>query len=128
MTSSIIFSTLAIVGPGLTTVGAGLLAYDVLRGPLRHLRGKKHADRLGHEELLRDRSRRRVESSAKPSSTGEREVAIAKIDAKFETVVERVNDRFDAVTEREFDRAFRLGVSGVALVALGGVCQTVAAI
>lgn len=128
MTRSFIFSALAIAGPALTTLGAGLLAYDVLRGPLRHVRRKGHADRLRIEERGRDRSLRDVAARARLASTEEHELALAGVDATFNTVMDQTNDRFDEAAEHEYRRAFLLGVAGLALVGLGGMCQTAAAV
>lgn len=123
-----LYHVLALTGPGLTAVGAGLLAYDVMRGPLRLNFRKKHAERLDAEAAIRDESVRPFASARGGYSTEEREVAVAGIRRRFEHVVGQVKDRFDETARREYDRAFYMGVAGLALVGLGAIFQTTAAL
>jgi hypothetical protein len=119
---------LAVIGPALTTFGAGLLAYDVLRGPRRLARRHKHAGRLKAEAQGRDASAREFETTSAGLSTREHEIGVAEIDANFDSVIDRVQLRFERAATREGERAFYIGVSGLVLVGCGGLCQTVAAL
>jgi hypothetical protein len=123
-----LYHAFAVTGPGFTTLGAGLLAYDVMRGPLRLTHRKEHAGRLEAESVIRDDSARPFATGKSGYSTEEREVAVAGIHRRFEHAVGQVKDRFDLAAKREYDRAFYLGVAGLALVGLGGVCETTAAV
>ncbi|HEU4988971.1 MAG TPA: hypothetical protein VFT41_04245 [Gemmatimonadaceae bacterium] len=122
-----LYHVLAVTGPGLTALGAGLLAYDVMRGPLRLDFRRQHAGRLDAEAAIRDESARPFASARGGYSTEEREVAVAGIHRRFEHAVGQVKDRFDEAAKREYDRAFYLGVAGLVLVGLGGICETTAA-
>ena len=122
------FHVLSVAGPALTTLGAGLLAYDVMRGPLLLSFRRKHAGRLDAEAAIRDESARPFASAKGGYSTEEREVAVAGINRAFDHVVGQVKDRFDEAAKREYDRAFYLGIAGLVLVGLGGICETSAAV
>ncbi len=122
-----LYNIFAVTGPALTTFGAGLLAYDVMRGPMRLIRRQQHAGRLEAAATTRDESMHRFEMPESGYSTQEQAV-VAKIDARFDSVVDRLKGRFESAVTQEYDRAFYLGVAGLVLVGVGGICETAAAL
>ena len=126
--TTLLYHVFSVAGPGLTTLGAGLLAFDVMRGPLRLKHRQKHAGHLEAETVMRDDSVRPFAATKSGYSTEEREVAVAEINDRFDRAVERVKGLFDRAVTRETDRAFFLGILGVGLVGLGGVFETAAAV
>jgi hypothetical protein len=122
------YHVLSVTGPVLTALGAALLAYDVMRGPLRLSFRREHAGRLDAEAAIRDEATRPFASARDGYSTDEREVVLAGINRKFEGVVRCAKDTFNAAATLEYDRAFYLGVAGLVLVGLGSVCETTAAV
>jgi hypothetical protein len=119
---------LSILGPSLTTMGAGLLAYDVLRTPVRLTRQLQSASRLEAAERGKLEKVKKLGDDDSSFATGEHEAGLAQIDASFVAVVGRVKTAYADATEREGERAFRLAIWGLLLVAGGGIAETVAAI
>lgn len=120
--------TLSILGPALTTGGAGLLAFDVLRGPARLLRALRHTRLLDAADQRRDGTAQSLVETRDERSSGQQTAQLAKVEVVHATTVhraERTNARADA---HERARAFQLGILGLLLVALGGLAQTVAAV
>ncbi len=120
-------TALAVLGPALTTFGAGLLAYDVLRAPVRLTRRRTHARSLSVAEQRRADSVESLSNEEDDLATGEHEVELAGIHANFARTVDRVQGAYDDADTKERDRAFQLAIAGLALVVLGGVAETIAA-
>ena len=121
-------SALSILGPGLTTSGAALLAYDVFRLPARLERLRKHTARLAAAEERHDEKKSSLAEAKQVIGTGEHDAKLAAIDAKLASTVDRVESAHTAYTTLESVRTFRLGVAGLLLVVVGGVAETLAAL
>ena len=119
---------LSILGPALTTGGAGLLAYDVLRAPVRLTRQLQRNAKLKAAEVRKQEKVRVLGDDDSSFATGEHDAGMAKIDASHVAVIGRVKTAYADAATREGDRAFRLAIWGLLLVALGGIAETVAAI
>lgn len=119
---------LAIGGPALTTCGAALLTYDVLRGPARFLLEAEHVERLDVAEHDRKDAIQTLKSTVADGTAGMQKVEVAATVAHHTAVVRaEVSSHADAgAVDRA--RAFRLGIAGLVLVGLGGVAETVAAL
>jgi hypothetical protein len=126
-TATAAYHLLSVAGPGLTALGAGLLAFDVMRGPFRLNHRQQHAERLETAAALRDDSARPFATAVDGRSTEERKIAVARINDRFDRAIGRVKRVFDRAVTLESDRAFYLGVLGLVLVGLGGICETTAA-
>ncbi len=121
-------TVLSVLGPLLTTSGAALLAYDVLRGPARMLRAQRHAERLeAAEQRHEDVSLSLAESSDERSARAQT-VEIAAIDARLASATDRAETANAHAKMQEGTRAYRLAIGGLLLVAAGGVAQAIAAI
>ena len=119
---------LAITGPSLTTVGAGLLAFDVLRGPLRASRKQDRTDQLAEAKVERDETAHDL-AVAKPAlPTGEHKAGVAANESQFARAVGTVHRDYAAQVVREGAKTFRLAIWGLVLVILGGVAEIIAAI
>jgi len=119
---------LAIVGPFLTTAGAGLLAFDVLQGPMRLSRRQDRTDLLveakqDHDDAARDLARTKPEGP-----TGVHKMEVAANEASFASTVGEVHREYEAAAANEGARTFRLAIWGLVLVMLGGVAETIAAV
>ncbi len=121
-------SLLAILGPSLTTVGAGLLAFDVLQGPLRLTRKQDRTDLLVEAKHDHDTTARTLDKARPEGTTGVHKLEVAANDANLASTVGEVHREFAAVELKEGTRTFRLAIGGLFLVILGGVAQTIAAI
>jgi len=119
---------LSIVGPGLTTIGAALLTYDVFRAPARLVRQLQRTETLDAAERHRDKTAQALTDAEDVLATGEHEAEMAEIHASFASKVGKVKRAYDHAATREGDRAFRIAVWGLILVVLGGIAETVAAI
>lgn len=118
----------AITGPALTTVGAGLLAYDVLQGPVRLVRQQDRSDQLAEAKTERDDTARDLARAKRDLPTGEHKAEVAANESQFARAVGTVHRDFAAAVVREGARTFRLAIWGLVLVILGGVAETVAAL
>ncbi len=121
-------SLLAILGPSLTTAGAGLLAFDVLQGPIRLTRRQDRTDLLveakqDHDATARDLAHTKVEGT-----TGVHKLEVAANEASFASTVGEVHRDYEAAAVREGAKTFRLAIWGLVLVMLGGIAQTIAAV
>lgn len=121
-------SILAILGPSLTTAGAGLLAYDVLHGPLRLTRKQDRTDLLVEAKHDHDTTARTLDKARPEGTTGVHKLEVAANEASFASTVGEVHRDFAAVEVKEGARAFRLAIWGLLLVILGGISQTIAAV
>lgn len=70
---------LSIAGPALTTVGAGLLAYDVFGGPGRLLRDRNLSERVDAAGEHKDDAVRSLGEREPLESTGERRAQLAAV-------------------------------------------------
>lgn len=121
-------SLLAILGPSLTTVGAGLLAFDVLRGPLRLSRKQDRTDQLAEAKVERDETARDL-AVAKPAlATGEHKAGVLANESQFARAVGTVHRDYAAELVREGARTFRIAIWGLVLVILGGIAEVGAAV
>ena len=119
---------LAIVGPFLTTSGAGLLAFDVLQGPIRLTRRQDRADLLVDAKQDHDATARDLAHTKPEVTTGVHKLEVAANEASFASAVGEVHRDFLAVEVREGAKTFRLAIWGLVLVMLGGIAQTIAAV
>lgn len=119
---------LGIGGPALTTAGAALLAYDVLRGPARILRGTRRDARIEVADEHRDVNEQSLVDAEIQRSTAEHTADLARIDAHHAHEVRRAEHQYADADAADRARAFRLGIWGLCLVTLGGAAQTIAAI
>lgn len=119
---------LSILGPALTTIGAGLLAYDVLRGPTRILRKQGRTDLLAEAKEDHDATARALARAKPDLPTGEHKAEVAANKAELASTVGEVHRDYAAAVVHEGARAFRLGIWGLMLVILGGIAHTWAAI
>jgi hypothetical protein len=119
---------LSILGPGLTTAGATLLAYDVFRVPARLERLRQRTERLDAAEQRHDEKERSLKETKSAVGTGAHDAKLAVIDATLATTVGRVHSAHTAAATRDGARTFRLAVGGLMLVILGGIAETIAAI
>lgn len=119
---------LSVLGPALTTAGAALLAYDVLRGPARTLRDVNLVTRVGVANEDREVNAQSLVDAEMARSTGEHSADLARIDAQHADEVRRAESWHAAADARERARAFRLAIWGLCLVASGGGAETIAAI
>ncbi len=121
-------AVLTIVGPALTSIGAGLLAYDVLRGPARLRRQRRHVKRLDAAEERRDVTTQALSDTSDERSRGEQKLEMAVVEALHANTVERA-ETFHATADQE-DKAktYRLAICGLFLVMAGGIAETAAAI
>jgi hypothetical protein len=122
---------LAIGGPALTTAGAALLAYDVLRGPARTLRDVHLATRLEVADEHREANSQSLVDAGDAGierSTGEHSADLARIDADHAHAVHRAESLHADADAVDRARAFRLGIWGLCLVTVGGAAETIAAI
>ena len=125
MTAEIVLS---IAGPGLTTAGAALLAYDVLRGPARVLRDVRLATRLEVADEHRKETAKSLVDAEVERSTGEHSADLARIDADHAHAVHRAESLHADADAVDRARAFRLGIWGLCLVTAGGAAETMAAV
>lgn len=119
---------LSVAGPALTTAGAALLAYDVLRGPARVLRNVRLATRLEVADEHREANAQLLVDAASELSTGEHTADLARIDADHADAVHRAESLHADADAVDRARAFRLGIWGLCLVTIGGVAETIAAV
>lgn len=119
---------LSIVGPSLTTIGAGLLAYDVLRGPTRQSRKQDKTDQLAEAKQDHDATARSLARAKPDLATGEHQAEVAANKSQLASTVGEVHRDYAASVVREGARAYRLAIWGLVLVILGGVAETWAAI
>lgn len=121
-------SALAIAGPALTTVGAGLLAFDVLQGPIRLTRQQDRTDQLAEAKTERDETARDLAQAKGALPTGEHRAEVNANEQHFARAVGTVHREYAAAVVREGARTFRLAIWGLVLVILGGLAETVAAV
>ncbi len=119
---------LSILGPTLTTVGAGLLAFDVLQGPVRLTRQQDRTDQLADAKSERDDTARDLARAKGAIPTGEHAAEVAANESQFVRAVGTVHRDYAAAVVREGARTFRLAIWGLVLVILGGIAETVAAV
>ena len=119
---------LSIAGPALTTGGAALLAYDVLRGPARILRDARLVTRLGVVNEHREATAQSLVDAEIERSTDEHSADLARIDADHAHAVTRAESLHAEADAADRARAFRLAIWGLCLVAVGGAAETIAAI
>lgn len=118
---------LSIAGPGLTTAGAALLAYDVLRGPARALRYGRLAIRLEAADEHREVTTKSL-VAAERRSTGEHNADLARIETAHAVAVLRAEALHADAEAVDRAWAFRLGIWGLCLVTAGGAAETIAAV
>jgi hypothetical protein len=121
-------TVLSIAGPALTTAGAALLAYDVLRGPARALRNVHLATRLEVADEHREVTARSLDDARIERSSGEHSADLARIDADHAHAVHSAESLHADAEAVDRARAFRLGIWGLCLVTVGGAAETIAAI
>jgi hypothetical protein len=121
-------SALSILGPALTTLGAGLLAYDVLQGPIRLSRRQDRTDQLVEAKQDHDATARDLAHTKAEGTTGVHKLEVAANEASFASTVGEVHRDYEAAAVRDGARAFRLAIWGLVLVMLGGIAETIAAI
>jgi hypothetical protein len=119
---------LSIVGPSLTTIGAALLAYDVLRGPTRQARKQEKTDLLVEAKQDHDATARSLAHDKPAAVPREHQAEVAANKSQLASTVGEVNRDYTAAVVREGAQAFRLAIWGLALVVLGGIAETWAAI
>ena len=119
---------LAILGPFLTTAGAGLLAFDVLQGPIRLTRRQDRTDLLVEAKQDHDATARDLAQVRPAGTTGVHKLEVAANEASFASTVGEVHRDYAAALVREGAKTFRLAIWGLVLVMLGGVAQTIAAV
>lgn len=119
---------LSILGPALTTAGAGLLAYDVLRGPARTLRDVRLTMRVGAADDDRAATALLLAAARAEQSTDEHSTDLARIDADHADAVNGAESWHAAADARDRARAYRLAIWGLCLVGAGGAAETIAAI
>jgi hypothetical protein len=121
-------AALSILGPALTTVGAALLAYDVLRGPARLLGERQHVERLDAAEQRREDTAQSLAETKDERSAGAQTAGMVAIEARHASTVRRVETAHADADVREQARTFRLAIWGLLLVVAGGVAETIAAV
>jgi hypothetical protein len=121
-------SVLSVLGPGLTTGGAALLAYDVFRVPARLERLRQRTARIDAAEERHDEKKSSLADAKGMMRTGEHDAKLAAIDATLANTVGRVHSAHTAAATRDGARTFRLAVWGLMLVILGGIAETIAAL
>jgi hypothetical protein len=119
---------LAIVGPSLTTAGAGLLAFDVLQGPMRLSRRQDRTELLVEAKHEHDATARDLARTKTEGSTGVHKMEVAANEASFASTVGEVHRDYEAAAVKEGARTFKLAIWGLVLLMLGGVAQTIAAV
>jgi len=121
---------LGVLGPLVAAIGAALLTYDVLRGPVRWYeqvffhRGRLRAEARIHESLLKS-------LSSLPSPPYSDDEKRKLIDAQIEKYQATVLKQEDETSEKDLDERFRsqkLGFYGFGLVAIGSLLQAAAVI
>lgn len=120
-------SILSIVGPALTALGAGLLAYDVLQGPIRLTRRQDRTDLLVEAKQDHDATARTLAQTEPAVTTGVHKLEVAANEASFDSTVGEVHRDYAAALVREGAKTFRLAIWGLVLVMLGGIAETIAA-
>ena len=121
-------SALAITGPALTTVGAGLLAFDVLQGPVRLVRQQDRSDQLAEAKSERDVVALDLAQAKGTIPTGEHKAEVAANESHFARAVGTVHRDYAAALVREGARTFRLAIWGLVCVILGGIAETISAV
>ena len=120
---------LAIAGPLLTAGGALLLAYDALHGPaawyLREFFGARSWEllRQDHERNIK----RLRELPMPPYKPDEIQRLVDDAEARFKALEWQGRERLRDTTISGLFRSQRLAVSGLMLVAVGSLCQSLAA-
>ncbi len=121
---------LAIAGPLLTAGGALLLAYDVLHGPaawyLREFFGARSWELL-RQDHERNISRLR-ELRMPPYTLEEIQRLVEDAETRFKELEWQGKERVRDTTILNLFRSQRLALWGLALVAVGSLCQSVAAL
>lgn len=121
---------LGVLGPLVAAIGAALLTYDVLRGPVRWYqqvffhRGALRADARIHESLLK-----RLSSFPSPPYSDDQKRQL--IDAQIESYKASVLKHEDEASEKDLServRSQKLGFIGFGLVAIGSLLQAAAVI
>ena len=119
---------LSVLGPFLTTIGAGLLAFDVLQGPIRLTRRQGRTDLLVEAKQDHDATARTLARTEPVVTTGVHRLEVAANEASFDSAVGEVHRDYAAALVREGAKTFRLAIWGLVLVMLGGVAETIAAV
>lgn len=119
---------LSIVGPSLTTIGAGLLAYDVLCGPTRQLRKQDRTDLLVEAKQDHDATADSLARDEPKAAPREHQAEVAANETHLEETVGEVHREYTAAEVVEGAQTFRLAIWGLILVILGGVAETWSAI
>ena len=119
--------SLAIIGPALTTCGAGLLAFDVLRGPARIVRALRHTERIFAADERLDVATQKIEETPELRSTGQQRAVLAKVEERHAATVERAETQKADAETREQKLTYRLALGGLLLVVAGGLAETAAA-
>ena len=120
---------LAIAGPLLTAGGALLLAYDALNGPaawyLREFFGARSWELLRQDH---ERNIKRLRELRMPPYTPEEiQRLVDEAEARFKELEWHGRERLHDTTVVGLFRSQRLTLSGLVLVAVGSLCQSVAA-
>jgi hypothetical protein len=117
---------LGFAGPLLAAAGALLLAYDIARGRLRTTL-KRFLDDQG--QLLSDAH---MTWAAKyrqlPEGHSRRDECIKEQEALARSQTEVSKQKLRRFEDEELDASVRWGVRGLILIAIGSVCQSIAAI
>lgn len=121
---------LGVLGPLVAAIGAALLTYDVLRGPVRWYeqvffhRGALRAEARIHESVLKG-------LSSLPSPPYSDDQKRQLIEAEIEKYKASVLKHEDETSEKDLDervRSQKLGFYGFGLVAIGSLLQAAAVI
>lgn len=120
---------LAIAGPAVTAGGALLLAYDALHGPaawyLREFFGARSWELLRQDH---ERNIKRLRELPMPPYTPEEiQRLVDDAQARFRELEWEGRERIRETTSSNLFRSQRLALWGLALVAVGSLCQSVAA-
>lgn len=121
---------LGILGPLIAAIGAALLTYDVLRGPVRwYEQVYFHRGRLRAEARINESVLKGLSSLPSPPYSDDEKKKL--IEAQIEKYKATVLKQEDKTSQKDLDERFRsqqLGFRGFALVAIGSLLQAAAVI
>src|SRR5581483_6819510 len=126
----LIAKALAVIGPLMAAAGAGLLTYDIMRGPVRwYDQYFFHRGRLNAMKRLHDSNEALIKSlppSVYPADEIERMGSEAT--QKYQQEVLKQEEVTSQTDLKERERSLKLGLYGIGLVAIGSLFQSIAAI
>lgn len=118
-----------VLGPLIACVGAGMLAYDIFRGPVRWFdliyfpRGSLNFEKEMHKRLVEKLSR-----LAPPYTQDQVNEFIAEQTKRYEERIVEIEEHAAQKDYQEKEHSLRLALWGFGFVAIGSLFQAVAAI